>query len=490
MLKSYTRDIQVSLKQGEIDLIGEYLKSISCDGLLSTENDNKKHLLCVNIDDYIYTINKCRFRLLIYFNNNTIEKVKIDSLIDDVNEINLDKYIDDLLNNSLVYEAKLKLKTYFVRNYIKYYNSKSINASLFFNYFDNVIMTAVVSPPSPVPLSENILQFDIKVNAINIDQARSISYNLSKNICALLSVFLDINFEMINEESRFSLINLSNLVDRGELGGIVNIRSDLGYYDEELDICVLDNLNGMQSGEAFVSGERNQGNVSLTIDRSFLPDPELPDDIPDELREYFSTNPDTLHFTIGERDFLEKLFFDRCVPMPDERNINYSDKLSRDVHIKNTEINIPKDIKEYFSMLSVKNDLNECFLSCARIYNLALTNFRYEATAFASYLVCCVEIISQYNCSIGKKMSFSKAMEEYSGKTKDYDKKICDFFYGSVRSAHFHSGKFRFSEYNVSLMTATDFATQRNLKLIFQFYRMVRHVIIEFFEQEFISRKT
>ncbi|MDI5740202.1 hypothetical protein MJM94_23810, partial [Salmonella enterica subsp. enterica serovar Kentucky] len=55
-------------------------------------------------------------------------------------------------------------------------------------------------------LTEQIVMFDIEVDAINVDHARSLAYNHTANLNAYLCVLLDVSFELITSEFRIFTI--------------------------------------------------------------------------------------------------------------------------------------------------------------------------------------------------------------------------------------------------------------------------------------------
>lgn len=103
-----------------------------------------------------------------------------------------------------------------------------------------------------------------------------------------------------------------------------------------------------------------------------------------------------------------------------------------------------------------------------------------EPTLSASYKISCIETLAK-----SEKLSFSGFMEEYL--TESYNKKLLDYYYGNIRSGHFHSGTFSFNEYSISLLTEVDklFKEKRDDMLIFN--DLIRNCIINWVEKNILT---
>lgn len=89
-------------------------------------------------------------------------------------------------------------------------------------------------------------------------------------------------------------------------------------------------------------------------------------------------------------------------------------------------------------------DIREAFDSCARLYQISLTAGRGFPTIRLAYQVGAVE-------SITKNISGYKGFSDFIRKEFPLDNRadeFLDYLYGTIRSAHFHSGTFPLGEFN------------------------------------------
>lgn len=311
------------------------------------------------------------------------------------------------------------------------------------------------------PLSEHIIFYDAEIDAVSIDHARSLAYNNARNINAMLSLLLDVDFELVNSEFRNFIVKDENKL------AVSQYRT--GFIDVELGLVVKDNLNGLKSMtdqddlDSFFSGS-----VFFEII---------------EPREE-GRGRQTHHFNVTEKKGVEAAFSEHTIKRDGSKAALYCDGIKKDVHYPNEEILIPRCIRSYFNgvkRLSVEK--RDAFLACARMYNLAILLSKLEPTAAASYLVCALEVIAKY-----EKLSFSEWIKKTYG--ADFDKKLTDYFYGGVRSGYFHSGRFVFNENNTSLLTAIDIEFQEKMETYYRFYGLVRRCLVSWIETEILSVTT
>lgn len=83
--------------------------------------------------------------------------------------------------------------------------------------------------------------FDIEVDAINVDHARSLAYNHTANLNAYLCVLLDVSFELITSEFRIFTIKKGNAFELN--------RYRTGFIDYELNLIIKDNHYGLKNIE-------------------------------------------------------------------------------------------------------------------------------------------------------------------------------------------------------------------------------------------------
>jgi hypothetical protein len=354
-----------------------------------------------------------------------------------------------------------ELKRYTVRTYSRYFCSHPIVEEILIKSDFVFLFKPFVWTSKEEPLTEQILLLDIEVDAVNVEHARSLAYNHASNVNAYLSVLLDVGFEMISSEFRIITIKDSN--------GDLNLgRWRTGFIDYELGLVVKDNHYGLKElinvehVNSFRSGKLAMSFASERSDGAF---------------EHISTAVVDVY---SNNEFLEQLYTGHQIKRgsalgkkSDEVHIN------RGPHYPDFEIRMPSLTRKYFKSISLleKNKKN-AFLASSRMYNLAHTAGGQQPTLGQSYKVCAVEALAKY-----EGLSFSDFMVKYSG--ENFDKNLSDYFY-SVRSGHFHSGKFYFDEYSVNFQREIAMEFSARLEDHENFSRYVRAAIINWVEKELI----
>ncbi|WP_158704811.1 hypothetical protein [Aeromonas hydrophila] len=393
--------------------------------------------------------------------HSRINKTKIALVSEalNINEFDLKSYIEGLYYRILINRNGRDRKDYVVRVYSKIYNSHPIKGEYIINYRYKTLLKPAISKSKREPCTEHIVFFDVSLDAINIEHARTLAIEHVYDLQSFLSVMLDFGFEFVNSEFRTFVFH-----KRVDLGSHISTqRYRTGFFDEELNLFVCDNLNHLrhiddkEDMDGFFSGK-----VSMQL---------VNED--DENKERF-------YFDASKKPNLEKAFENREISKP---NVSceefYKEGISKDFHFTNMEIKVPREIRKYFRGLSaLSTERKNSFTSCARMYNLALKLHKSEPTAFASYLVCAVESLAK--C---EELAFSEFLKKYGG--SEYNKPLCDHYY-SLRSSHFHSGKFHFHENNPSLMTETDSLFYKKINEFNEFYKNIRVTIVNWIEQSIL----
>lgn len=105
----------------------------------------------------------------------------------------------------------------------------------------------------------------------------------------------------------------------------------------------------------------------------------------------------------------------------------------------------PKETRKILRGLNnCQPDVREAFDSCARLYQISLTAGREFPTIRLAYQVSAVE-------SITSNISGYKGFSDFIRKEYPLDNRaneFLDYLYGTIRSAHFHSGTFPLGEFN------------------------------------------
>lgn len=391
-----------------------------------------------------------------------ISKTKIELLGEpgDINEYDLKSYIESLYYKIFIHRNGNSCKSYVVRIYSKIYNSHPMKGEYLINYKYPTLLKPAKSISRQEPCTEHIVFFDVSLDAINIEHARTLAFEHVYDMHAILSVILDIGFEFIDSEYRTFVFH--KRLDLGSQFSTQRYRT--GYFDEELGLFVCDNLNHLRHIEdkedmnSFFSGK-----VSM------------------QLVNEDENNSERFYFYASQKPNLEKAFSNRSFigKIVNESDL-YRDGILKQCHANNSEIKIPRQIRKLFIGVGrLTPDKRDSFLSCSRMHNLALKLHKTEPTAFVSYLICAVESLAK-----SEKIGFSEFLKKYCG--EKYNKKLCDHYY-SIRSSHFHSGKFHFHENNPSLLTETDVLFYSKINMFNEFYINIRLSIINWVEKEVFS---
>jgi len=404
--------------------------------------------------------NEKNINIDIKLNQNEIYNIEVNTYTEnnELNEYHLKNFILDLISKILSDEHNEELIQYTIRTYSRIFNSSPIQQEILINGDYKTLIKPYVWTTRQEPLTEQIVIYDIEIKAINVDHARSIAYNYSKNLNAYLSVLLDVGFELITSEFRVFVIK----------DGIqINLkRYRTGFIDLELGLLVQNNLNGLIN--LYNMDEINSFHRGKEILNFELEGIE---------------NSDSFVFNASDsNDFLEKLFQEHSIKKSNQNKKPKEIKIKKTFHFPNLEIEIPNEIRRYFKNISsLDKNIKEVFLSSARMYNLSLIFARQEATVEKSYKVCAIETLATF-----EKISFSEFMRKYIPKLSDDDKKLLDYYY-SIRSGHFHSGKFYFGEFDVSLLAEVNFLLKEKTKEYFQFNNLIREALISWVEENILN---
>lgn len=379
------------------------------------------------------------------------------------NEIHLKYHLLSLLDELLGGEHNGDLKKYTVRTYSNIFNSHPMRDEYFINSDYKFLIKPHEWTSKQEPMTEQVVLFDTEVEAVNVEHARSLAYNHTLNTNAYLSVLLDTGFEPINSEFRIFTIKQGN--------EFYLKRYRTGFVDYELGLVVMDNhygLKNMADEEHVNSFSSGKMAMNFAMEKN------------DGGLEFFGTQ---VYDTISNNDFLEELFLKHKIT----RRRNSSKvkptfkAISEKSHFPAEEIIVPTDIRKYFKNISnLEKSKKEAFLSCCRMYNIALTIGRNQPTLEQSYKICAIEALSQF-----EKLSFSEFMIKNSN--DDFDKNLSDYFY-SVRSSHFHAGRFYFDEYSMNMQREIAFSFKEKTDDYFNFSRYIRIAIVNWVENEILDK--
>ena len=400
------------------------------------------------------------FTIAFTISENEILKTEIKLYTEntEINTYDLKAYVNNLYCEILTDEHNETLEKYTIRTYSRIFNSSPITGEYHINNGYKVLIKPFTWTSKMEPCTEQIIMYDTEVMAVNIDHARSIAYNNTCDINSCLSLLLDVGFELINSEYRMFVLNTND--------GLALKRYRTGFVDYELELVVKDNLNGLKNihdeddMNSFFSGK-----VSMSM---------IKDEDNWDLSDYTS-------FDITKKEALEKVFKSHKIIKDKNNKASYRETIKPRVHLPNEEIKIPRCIRNYFkSIRTMESTHKDSFLASVRMYNMALTAGKYEPTLAASYKICAVEALALF-----KKMAFSQFIREYAN--SEYNKELMDYYYGSIRSGHFHSGKFSFNEYNTSLVIETDTIFKQLRDDFYQFNNIIRSSMVSYIESNLVS---
>ena len=387
-------------------------------------------------------------------------KIELTSEALDINEFDLKSYVEGLYYRIFISRNGKYRISYVVRIYSKIYNSHPIKGEYLIYYKYKTLFKPALSKSKIEPCTEHIVFFDVSLDAINIEHARTLAIEHVYDLQSFLSVMLDVGFELVDSEFRTFVFH-----KKIALGSSVSTqRYRTGYFDDELNIFVCDNLNHLRHID---DREDMDGFFSGKVSMQLVNEDE--------------GNQERFYFDASKKPNLEEAFENREISKPSVSGENlYKEGISKDFHVTNMEIKIPREIRRYFRGLgALSTEEKVAFTSCSRMYNLALKLHKSEPTAFVSYLVCAIESLAK--C---EGLGFSEFLKKYGG--NEYNKPLCDHYY-SIRSSHFHSGKFHFHENNPSLMTETDTLFYSKINEFNEFYRNIRVTVVSWIEQAILG---
>lgn len=380
-----------------------------------------------------------------------------------INRYTLKYFALSLIQDVIASDHNGELKKYTVRTYSRYYCCYAIEDTILINSENKFLIKPQSWPTKNEPLSEQILMFDTEVHAVNIEHARNIAYNHTANVNAYLSVLLDCGFDMVKSEFRIFNIKDGN-------GVLRSFRFRTGIVDEELGLLVKDNHYGIKDlyDEEQVDST-NAGFISLSF-----AGPKK-----DGGLDFYSTS---VLENSSNSAFLEEKFREHAIKSPlGSKDRISSPPLSDELNFLTNQMKLPKETRKFFKeLILLDSKKKESFLACCRLYNLALTMAGYHPTVAQSYKVCAIEALG-----ICENLKFSEVMVKYCN--NDFDKELTDYFY-SVRSKHFHAGKFLFDEYEIEFQRDVAFSFNTKNSDFINFSKYIRIVIVSWIKVNLLNK--
>ena len=308
-----------------------------------------------------------------------------------------------------------------VRIYKLMYNSYPIKGTYSFNLKNcKLIFHTLNIKERTEPLTEQIVAFDVKLKSNNMQEARAKAYNIVSDFVSYLSLLLDVcfydpqsiyrNFVRLSYDSHYQRI-------------IAQERYRTAFIDNELELVVKDNLNGLATYKDVIKGENfNNGVISIA-------NPDKSD------VKFIEKYGNTKHIEeVFEKHRLEKV--------PKNQTV-YCDEIKEEIFVLGQEIFIPKCIRDYFRGIEELDDkIRKSFRNCSRLYNKSTIIGMNESSLQIALLVASVESLAKT-----EGISFSQFVQKYCETAKKCD--IDDMY--EIRSKLFHSGEFSFLEFEISM---------------------------------------
>ncbi|MFD4819518.1 hypothetical protein [Peribacillus butanolivorans] len=397
-------------------------------------------------------------RLELLFSEKEVKFVKVISNEEDANfnKYDLQSFYYEYIQNEL-FNLRVKKKSKFtIRNYRVILNSSNITSIYKVNGGNKFILGPLFEQYLDEPLTEQIIYFDVEVEANSVVSARSIVQNEVSDYSAYLSVLLDIGID----DTRSAYLTF---VEKDANGIFSTKRRRTGFIDDHFDFVVKDNLNGIRTRKD-VEENKLLGFYNL------------------------SSGKDPINIVsgyVGDENLVDEQFKKHRLYKPEKnsRPEMLKNKDLKVIHVAGNPITIPDCIGKYFKGIENLKKLDfkkyEFFRNACRLYNLSCIFHKYSPTAHIAYLTSAVETLAKT-----EKKSFTPFVKE---NVQDFNHELLDFIYGSVRSGHFHSGEFPFMEYQISLNNALQtnfFIAQKDF---FEARQILRNAFINWIEVNIIE---
>lgn len=443
--------------------------------------DNKNYILSCNFQHFLRD-KEVNISLTIHFNDNELRSIQLET---EQNENDRNYYDYDLeffymneIKSTLFDYRNKKKKKFTLRNYRAIYNCTPIYGRYKTNGEYKIEFSSLKRIPKEEPSTEHIICFDIEVEEINFERAKSLVHNVISDYTAFLAVLLDVGF--FDLDSKFVNIVYNKKVGKisPEIG---TLRQRTGFMDDELKLVVKNNLNGMCHFNDILKGITDVGYIALSpISSTYM-------EIDNTYMETYKT---------GDSKNVEEAFLNHRLYKAEENFKKNSDnklieqeaceEIEIKIHYLNEKILIPKQLRKYFNKINeLKNTSYEQykhFRSACRLYNKSCILGYSGATIEISYLVASIEALSKTEAD-NTMRNFSKFCKKYCG---DVDRKLIEFAY-AIRSKHFHLGEFEFGEYNIDINPSANVEFVKRHKVYTEIKSILRMAIITWINTNLLS---
>lgn len=408
-----------------VELVKHVLNK-KCDNICTQKMEDKHIVVTADFLDDMRN-KKVRMNLMVEYDESTIHEIQLRIFQDENDSID---YSMDLkiyyYENLDIYKAIQEIRSEndtpkTVRIYKLMYNSYPIKGTYSFNLKNCKLMFHTLNIVERTePLTEQIVAFDVKLNANNMQEARAKAYNIVSDFVGYLSILLDICFYDPQSIYR-NFVRLS--FDSHCQRNIMQERYRTAFIDAELELVVKDNLNGLAALKDVKSGKNFDGGVISIMN---------PDKSGVKVIEKYG---DTKHVEdIFERHRLERVPKNQAI---------YCDEINEDVFVFGQEILIPKCIRDYFRGIEELDErIKKSFRNSSRLYNKSTIMGMNESSLQIALMVASVECLAKAD-----RVSFSEFIQKYCVTAKKSD--IDDMY--EIRSKLFHCGEFSFLEFDINM---------------------------------------
>ena len=249
-----------------VDLVKHILNK-KCNNIYTQKMENKHIIVSADFFDDMRN-RQVNMSLLLDYDESTIYEVKLEihqdenDLIDYSMDLKL-YYYENLDIYKAIQEIRAENDTpKTVRIYKLMYNSYPIKGTYSFNLKNcKLIFHTLNIKERTEPLTEQIVAFDVKLKSNNMQEARAKAYNIVSDFVSYLSLLLDVcfydpqsiyrNFVRLSYDSHYQRI-------------IAQERYRTAFIDNELELVVKDNLNGLATYKDVIKGENfDNGVISI-----------------------------------------------------------------------------------------------------------------------------------------------------------------------------------------------------------------------------------
>lgn len=473
-MAKYSEELELSIKDNNLlNYLKDYFDKKENNSCIVVNNhiDEKNSNITILTFNYLDTIRSYDLKITVNIYLSYLHSLitKIEIIVDDekINENDLLLYFLSFYKECSMNVVNKKSKKYTVRNYYSILHQSGFKGEYIIKLNNTTKVKQLTNNPYKNVAAERIVALDCEVDAISLTDARTKSYNITKDIAAFLSVLLNRGFF----EYRSIFSNFVRKVK--DTKGIEMLCGEMqreAFIDDELGLVVRDNMNGLQIADDFNKDKRLTYFSFTTLDENL------------NVISSFSENNE-----FNNNKELDKIFKDK-LKITKSKNLQsyYCDDIENHAAAQ-AELKIPRCIKKYFKSLEeLKKDDEKRynnFRNCARLYNLAYTQGIYEPSLMVSYMVSAIEALAK-----SEKMYFTEFMKKYL--EGEYDKDICDLIYGNIRSGHFHSGEFFFNEYSLNMDIALNHAFEKQMNIFVKSRVLLRRAIINWIKKELLMKES